>query len=247
VVERLGAVWVKRPGQAARFPTFDVNGYHETARLRHRVEAPLELVLDNFIEVEHTPAVHWLLGYPLERMDEVQVDVQMSEDAIHVYNRGPQKPMPGLLRRVFGLEPSDEFVDAWVTRFSPVHTVYDHYFLEARTGESRPMALREAVFFNPIDAHRTELFTFIYTLQPPWGRFGLDGLLARGLRWIGELEIRRDVETVARLADKRTDIAGNRLGRFDKPLLAARTRIDRIYRGRASEATDEARDRVTDG
>ena len=67
--------------------------------------------------------------------------------------------------------------------------------------------------------------------MPPWARFGLKklaGLLVRGL---GELEVRLDRRMLERLADLSPDLRGDRLGRFDQPLVEARKRIDAIYRG----------------
>ncbi len=231
-VERLGAVWIKNAGAAAAFPAFDVGGYHEIGRYRHRAAAPLEVVLDNFIEVEHTGNVHLFFGYATERMAEVETEVTLTESSVRVYNRGPQRPLPRVLGKIFRIEPDDAFVDDWTTCFSPVYTVYDHYWIEPRTGERRPEALRIAVFFNPVSATETELFTFAYSLQPPWGRFGLNLLLKPLSRRLVDLEIGRDVELVSKLADRTPSLAGNALGRFDKALVAARKRIDRLYRGR---------------
>jgi phenylpropionate dioxygenase-like ring-hydroxylating dioxygenase large terminal subunit len=231
-VERLGAVWIKNAGTAAPFPAFDVSGYHEIGRYRHRAKAPLEVVLDNFIEVEHTGNVHLFFGYPTERMAEVESEVTITDATVRVYNRGPQRPLPPLLGKVFRIEAGDAFVDDWTTYFGPVYSVYDHYWIDPRSGERRPDALRIAVFFNPVSPTETDLFTFAYSLQPPWGRYGLNLLMRPLSRRLVDLEIRRDVELVSKLADQSPSLKGNALGRFDKALVAARKRIDRLYRGR---------------
>src|SRR3954468_13625133 len=53
--EEHGAVWVKPRDANPTFPTFDVAGYLPICVLKHTAEAPLELVTDNFCEIEHTP------------------------------------------------------------------------------------------------------------------------------------------------------------------------------------------------
>jgi nitrite reductase/ring-hydroxylating ferredoxin subunit len=236
VVERLGAVWVKRAGAVAAFPSFDVTGWTPVGRLRRRAQAPLELVLDNFIEVEHTPTTHALFGYPLDRMAEVETRATIAEDSIRVYNIGPQRRLPAGLRAVYGFPEETLFVDDWTTRFSPVYTVYDQRWLDARTREELDPVLRLAVFMNPVGPTETELFVFSHIRSTPWGRFGLNGLIALLSGAFITLEVLLDCRMLARLADKDTSIRGNTLGRFDKPLMAARRKIDRLYRGRPDGA-----------
>ncbi|MEZ4408160.1 MAG: Rieske 2Fe-2S domain-containing protein [Polyangiales bacterium] len=88
VVERLGAVWVKSSGSSPAFPRWDVEGWTPVGRLVRRVKAPLELVLDNFIEVEHTPTTHAMLGHPVDRMAEVECVTTVTDDSVRVYNKG---------------------------------------------------------------------------------------------------------------------------------------------------------------
>src|SRR5262249_5727728 len=53
--ERFGAIWVKSHDSAPLFPRFDIDGYYHLCTLFHKAPAPLELVVDNFCEIEHTP------------------------------------------------------------------------------------------------------------------------------------------------------------------------------------------------
>ncbi len=230
-VERLGAIWVKRAGAPASFPRVDVEGWFEVGRYRHRAEAPLEVTLDNFIEVEHTGPTHLFLGYPAERMAEVETRTTIEDDRIRVYNVGPQRPLPRALLALYGVPDDAWFVDDWTTFFSPVYTVYDQYWVDPRTRERISDALRVAVFFNPVGPEETEIFTFVHTDSAPWGRFGLNAALYPLTHLVVEVEVRRDVRLLSLIADKRTSLEGNRLGRFDKALVAARKRIARLYRG----------------
>jgi vanillate O-demethylase monooxygenase subunit len=77
----------------------------------------------------------------------------------------------------------------------------------------------------------TELFTFAYADAQPWTRFGLSAALLPLTRVLVDIEVRLDTRMLGRLADKSPSIEDNRLGRFDKGLVAARRRIEGIYRG----------------
>lgn len=233
-VERYGMIWVKAADRAAAFPRLSVDGWFEVARLRHRAQAPLEVVLDNFTEVEHTPSVHLFLGYPIERMGEVESRATIGDDFIRVYNEGPQRELPRVIRAVFRIPKDGRFVDDWTTRFSPVHCVYDQYWLDPVTRERAGDALRVAVFFNPMGAEETEIVSMTYATVPPWSGLGLGAAKARLARVLVDVEVRRDCAVIGQLADKRPEIKGNALGRFDKALVAARKRIATIYRGEAS-------------
>ena len=235
-VERLGAIWIKSSTSSAAFPRFDVEGWSAVGRLRHVVEAPLELVLDNFTEVEHTGETHRFLGHDTARMAEVESKTTLEADSIRVTNVGPQRRLPALFYPLLGIPRDALFVDDWTTWFSPVHAVYDQYWLDARTRAPVGDALRIAVFFNPITEARTELFTLAYARGAPWGRLGLNAVMLPITRALVDLEVERDRAMLGRLADKSTSIRGNLLGRFDKALVASRQRIDRIYRGRPGGA-----------
>jgi vanillate O-demethylase monooxygenase subunit len=232
VVERLGAIWVKRQGSSSTFPRLDVSGHTPVGRFRHTAPAPLELVLDNFIEVEHTGSTHALLGYPVDRMSEVETKTTVTDDAVRVYNVGPQRRLPAPIYPLFGITPDLWFVDDWTTFFSPLYTVYDQYWVDPSTREQVSEALRIAVFFNPVGPSETEIFTFVFTQASLASRFGLNLLLFPMLRAFVDLEVRRDCAMLAGLADGRTGLEGSALGRFDKALGACRQRIERIYRGK---------------
>lgn len=236
VVERLGAIWVKRQGSAATFPRFDVAGHSPVGRLRHTAPAPLELVLDNFIEVEHTPTTHTFLGYPRDRMDEVETRTTITDDAVHVHNVGPQRPLPAPLYKLLGTTPDLWFVDDWTTYFSPLYTVYNQYWVDPTTREQVREALRIVVFFNPVGPSKTEIFTLAYTQASLLDRYGLNLIMFPVLRSFIDLEVRRDCAMLSGLADGRTELEGSTLGRFDKALGACRKRIERIYRGKQAGA-----------
>ncbi len=237
-VERLGALWIRRSEGPAAFPTVDASGHQPVTTFRVRAHAPLEVVLDNFIEVEHTPSVHAFLGYPKERLADVVCTTTLTDTSVRVYNRGPQRPLPGLVQRLFAVPPGADFVDDWTTRFSPVHTVYAQYFVEPGKDTPHGYALRIAVFFTPVGPRETDLFVFVYTSAGLWARPLLEAVRLPILAALVRLEAGLDARLLGSLSEAPTVLRGRPLGRFDRALLAARRRLATVYRGEAPDPDD---------
>lgn len=235
---RHGWIWLRRAGASTDFPAPEVADYEFIGSLEHEAPVPLEVVLDNFTEVEHTPTTHALLGFELARMSEVVVDVQPDVDRVRVYNAGPQKRLSRFEELLFGIRTGDRFVDDWTTYFSPVYAVYDQYWESAQTGQECGIRWRNVVYFTPVDERRTRLVTLAFARPPA------DSKLARWLMfkplmlWFVNREVQLDMEMLDKLADKAPGLEGMKLSRFDKVLGLHRERIARIYRGEALVASD---------
>jgi phenylpropionate dioxygenase-like ring-hydroxylating dioxygenase large terminal subunit len=224
-VERFGAVWLRRPGATGPFPQVGPGGFTPIRTTRHRVPAPLEAVVDNFTEVEHTGAVHWMLGYPEGALDALQVEVTATADSVRTFNRGPQRPLPRWLARLVNLAQDDDFIDDWTTRFSPVHTIFEQYWMAGDL--RRPSTIRIGVVYTPVHDDVTDLYVFVHSNASRTGRFGLDGALQLMLAAFSEVEIRLDAALLTRLGQGPL----KSVGRFDKALKLQRQRIERLYRG----------------
>jgi phenylpropionate dioxygenase-like ring-hydroxylating dioxygenase large terminal subunit len=231
-VDRLGAIWVKPRTATADFPKFDVDGYFHMCTLFHRARAPLETTADNFCEIEHTPTTHALFGYTLEGMPEVHVRFEATDTTVRVINHGPPKKINWFLRYLLGITPSYQFNDDWTTHFSPVYSVYDHWWSDPRTGEESWVRWRLYIFFIPEDDATTQVITFAFTKSRYPGPAGGIRLakwwLVRNLSY----EIDLDVNILENLADKSPQLEGMKLSRFDRALGLNRERIERVYRGK---------------
>ena len=226
---RYGVVFIRRAGGSSVFPKLDIDGLSPIAPSTRRVAAPMPLVLDNFVEVEHTPTTHALLGYDPERMAEVESRVEQGDDWVRVINEGPQKHLPAPVRWLLNIGADALFVDDWTTRFSPVWTQYDHWWRDRRTGERTGDLLRTAVFFNPVDDRTTDLWVLPFTSARRLGRRGLNLIVAPVVRRLIDYELTRDKTMIENLADHSTSLRGMKLGRFDKALGLNRKRIAAIY------------------
>ena len=231
VTEAYETIWVRNAGATTEFPQFDVDGHFNVCNLAHKVNAPLELTLDNFCEIEHTPTTHAFFGYPLERMHEVEVEFQPTDTSVRVMNKGPRKPIALWLRTLVGIGKNYQFMDDWTTYFSPVYSVYDHWWQCPETGKESRVRWRLYIFFVPIDEAETAIFSFTFTRSSYPGPAGGVRLFAWYLKSQIDYEIQLDVKILEGLADKDPSIEGMKLSRFDRVLGLNRERIERIYRG----------------
>lgn len=233
-LESHGVIWLKsehsRP-EFPRFPTLAADGYFHLFTLHHEVHAPLEVTVDNFCEIEHTPTTHAFFGYALDAMHDVQVRFATTPYSVRVMNCGRPKPMAWAYRLLLGVRPHYLFYDDWTTYFSPVYSVYDHWWADPATGAESLVRWKLFIFFTPCDAGTTRLTTLVFTKSRYPGPAGC----MRTVRWLLrrkiDHEIRLDQRILEGLADQSADIAGMKLSRFDKVLALNRERIDRVYRG----------------
>jgi phenylpropionate dioxygenase-like ring-hydroxylating dioxygenase large terminal subunit len=241
--EAHGAVWVKSAGSEPVFPRFDVAGYHPMGVLAHEVRAPLELVVDNFCEIEHTPTTHAVFGYELSRMHEVQVRFETTDATVRVINHGPPKNLGPVLSWMIGVKPHYQFNDDWTTYFSPVYSVYQHWWSDPQTGRESMVRWLLFIFFTPMDDQSTSLMTFAFAKSKWPGPAGALRPFKGMMRRMLDREIRLDVEILEGLASQDTSINGLKLSRFDRVLGLNRERIERVYRGKGSNgATNGAHD-----
>jgi phenylpropionate dioxygenase-like ring-hydroxylating dioxygenase large terminal subunit len=237
--ERFGFVWVKSRDSEPQFPRFDVDGWYNVCNLEHTVRAPLEVTLDNFCEIEHTPTTHQFFGYELDRMHEVQVRFEPTDTSVRVINVGPPKRIGPVYRFLLGIKRHYEFNDDWTTFFSPVYSVYDHWWADPVTGRDSRVRWRLYIFFTPLDERATRITTFAFMKSRYWASNFVLWLGKWLMRMKLDYEIRLDIRILEGLADQRADLEGMKLSRFDKVLGLNRERIVRVYHGRTSIGKDK--------
>lgn len=229
--EAHGAVWLKSAASDPPFPDFTSDGFSLMCRLRHTIPAPLELTMDNFCEIEHTPTTHAVFGYPLERMHEVKVDVTADDQCVRVDNIGPPKGMPLWLRFLLGIRKNYVFNDHWDTYFSPCYGIFQHWWSDPVTGREGLVRWRNYHFWWPIDDQNTTLVTWNFARSSWPGPGGYLWAFRWLMRVMLDQELQLDVNILKGLASYDPSIDGMKLSRFDKVLGLNRERINRIYRG----------------
>lgn len=232
--EEYGAVWVRQAGADTEFPRFPLAGYHAMGVLQHTVRAPLEVTIDNFTEIEHTPTAHAMFGYPLERMPEVKVTFEATDTTVRTINVGPSKPLPWYLNLVMGVRGADLFIDDWTTYFSPCYSMYDHEWGDPDSGRRARIGWRLFIVWSPRSQNETLITTFSYARSTYPGPMGGLRFFRRMMRNMLDKEIQLDVDILEGLASHDSSIAGMKLSRFDRSLGLNRERIQTIYRGESA-------------
>ena len=189
-------------------------------------------MLDNFCEIEHTSTTHKVFGYPLESMEQVCVQFFPQADRVRVVNYGPAKPLSLPHRLLLGITRQFRFDDEWTTYFSPIYSIYDHWWSSPETGQVSKVRWRMGIVFSPLNEQEIQIFTFPFLRSthpffPDWVVRCFHGYLRRFI----DMEIRLDIRVLEGLASQDPSLLGMKLSRFDRVLGLNRERIDRIYRG----------------
>lgn len=229
--EEHGLIWVKSAGSVAELPDASMPGWLPICTLRHTVPAPLELTVDNFNEIEHSGTVHDTFGYDLDRMHEVNVRFEATDREVRVVNVGPTKRINPIFALMINIRNGDLFHDEWTTRFSPVHSVFDHWWTSPDGKRESMVRWRLYIFFVPIDAVTTQVVSVTYAKSRYPGPAGSLRLMRWKMRQQIDREIRHDIDMLHYMADYNHGLEGMKLSRFDKVMGLTRERIARIYRG----------------
>lgn len=176
--------------------------------------------------------VHELFGFELDRMKDVTVRFEPTEDTVKVYCQGPHKQIGWGMRQLIGMKKNYHFNDVWTTYFSPIYSVYDHFWTDPETGAEALVKWRAYVFFTPVDDTQTRVTTLTYAKSRfPVGKTGGLSFFRGFTRRKANHEIGMDVGILQSLASHNTSLEGMKLSRFDKALGLNRERIESIYRG----------------
>jgi hypothetical protein len=159
------------------------------------------------------------------------VNFESTEETVRVINSGPTKRLNRALALILGIRKGDTFHDVWTTRFSPLYSVFDHWWTSPDGTREAMVRWRLYIFFVPVDEKSTKVFSVTFAKS----RYPGPGGGLRLFRWLLRREIHRevsaDVSMLDHMADYDTSIEGLKLSRFDKVLGLTRERIARIYRG----------------
>jgi phenylpropionate dioxygenase-like ring-hydroxylating dioxygenase large terminal subunit len=234
--ESHGVLWVKSRGRPHKLPAPAMDGWDFVGAVFNQVGAPLELVIDNFSEVEHTVATHPDFGFDAARADEAIVELEIEDDALTVRNRGPAKMPPLDTRLAVGVRRGDHFHSNYTFRFDPPRSSVVHFWTEPRTGRERMLKYHVFHYFVPVDVATTTIVTFGF-LKIRWP---LIRHLGPSLGWLFRRKLRRTVDEDAylleNLADQSPRLDGMKLSRFDRILGLTRERLKRIYYERVGPA-----------
>ncbi len=128
------------------------------------------------------------------------------------------------------IKNGDVLHNDWVTRFSPIYSIYTLHWRDPQTAEQRPFSLRVAVFFTPVSERVTSIVSFMFSRLE--GRSVIPRKLLDATAFaMGWKEVWDDARWVVNVADTQRGFEGMRLTRFDKPLAHNRKLADALYYG----------------
>ncbi len=230
VAESYGLIWLKSADSQAELPKLKTEGYEHIGTFFYMVQSPLEITLDNFTEVEHTATAHHFFGYSREKTPEIKTTSEVVGDTVVVTNQGVQRDFPSIVKPFIEIRPGDYFFNNWTSYFSPVYTVYDHFWFSKDLQKEKRQRLKIAIFFNPITPEKTQLITLVWA-RSFMGKLGFNLLVKPIMRALVYYEIDLDRQIVENIVEQdNLKLTGLKLGRFDKPLLENRKLIERVYR-----------------
>jgi vanillate O-demethylase monooxygenase subunit len=228
-----GVIWLKSHEGSQELPTLRLGGWKPVGAVFNQVRAPLELVIDNFSEVEHTVMTHPHFGFDRARAGEAEVELEAGEDFVTVRNRGPAKIPPLDTRLAVAIRRGDRFHSHYTFRFDPPCSSVTHFWSDPRTARERMLKYHVYHYFVPQDETTTTIVTFGF-LKIHWPIFRHFG---SPLGWLFRRKLRQTVDEDAflleNLADKSPNLEGMKLSRFDPILGLTRERLRRIYYGAA--------------
>ena len=232
--ETSGAIWVKARGSDQPLPKFAMDGWNFVGAVFNKVRAPLQLVIDNFSEIEHTVTTHPDFGIDRAQASQAILEIESAEDSVTVRNRGPAKMPPLDTRFAVRMRRGDLFHSNYTFRFDPPRSEVTHLWTDPQTGRERMLKYHVIHYFVPQDDTATTVVTFGFlSTKQPLSRF-----LRWPMAWFFRRKLRRTVEEDAflleNLADKSSGLAGMKLSRFDPILALTRERLQRIYYGDGS-------------
>ena len=229
--ETAGVVWVKSRDVAQALPALMMDGWDFVGAVFNQLRAPVQLVIDNFSEIEHTVTTHPHFGFEPARAAEAVIKLETAPDSVTVRSHGPAKMTPLDTRVAVALRRGDRFHADYTFRFDPPRSSVTHWWTDPATGCERLFKYHVVHYFVPHDEGTTMMVTFGFS-QIRWPLFRhlgpRIGWLLRRRTW---QTVEEDARLLENLADQSTALEGMKLSRFDSILGLTRERLRRIYDG----------------
>lgn len=237
VAEHEGLIWVKAKGAEAELPKISSEGLHSVGIHTGTIDAPFYVVVDNFTEIEHSPTNHFIFAFDEKGLNEVEPNVEVKSDSIHIRYEGPQRDVPWwTFASMLGLKSGTRHVIDFTVNFGPLHWVYDLYWEDPATGERLPQHIRQHAFITPNDDGTTSAFLIFHTSLGLFSRKNPLKFLMKQVFFMlagNEFDLDKKIcENVAEMGAQ-PGFEGLQLGKFDRVLRATRRLIADVYDGPA--------------
>jgi phenylpropionate dioxygenase-like ring-hydroxylating dioxygenase large terminal subunit len=194
------------------------------------IAAPLQLVVDNMTELEHTGMVHKQLAFGIDDYDTVETRCNHSDDSVMIFYKGRQRPLPPYLSLLMGIRRGDVYVQTAGVSFVPPCASYRISWTAGPGGSARPFGLRFVNYYTEVNAQRTSLFSFFYwKTEGTWLHAVPRRLALHFFRRLVAAELERDKAIIEKIPQNEAALEWFQLSRFDGPLVATRKLMARHY------------------
>ncbi len=227
VHESHGFIWVASRPDAVR-ATFPGNEWVHMGGFELEINAPLELVLDNFNEDEHFPYVHKVLGWDVNGAKDIQFEHQQTENSLEVMYRGLQREFFG--KSLFLSPRGAHFNNRWTVQFDPVRISYTATTTDSQGVQISPLSQHVVVYFVPEGESRTVLRVVQHSTLglKKWNSVVrvLAPIIVQLTKWDFGFDKRllEDMVSLGMSADSPI-----RYGEHDQPLYHARKLLKQVY------------------
>ena len=193
------------------------------------IAAPLQLVVDNMTELEHTGMVHKQLAFGIGDYDTVETRCHHDDQSVTIFYRGRQRLLPAYLSVLMGLRRGDFYVQTATVSFTPPCASYRISWTEGAGGSARPFGLRFVNYYTEVDAERTSLFSFFFWKTAGTWLHVMPRLAMPPFRRLVSAELDRDKAIIEKMPRQEASLEWFQLSRFDGPLVATRKLMQRHY------------------
>ncbi|MDP5366610.1 MAG: Rieske 2Fe-2S domain-containing protein [Paracoccaceae bacterium] len=237
VQQNFGTIWLRSPdavewtdAQTEIVPALFDEDQNFAGLISKTIAAPLQLVVDNMTELEHTGEVHRSLAFGADEYDTIETTSSVQGDQVHIFYSGQQRKLPIHLRALTGLKSGDFYVQTATVGFQPPHAVYDINWHEgSANGPQRDFALRFVIYYTPIDSRNTRLYAFVFWQHKAGLPTAAMHLSAPVLRAVVSQELERDKRIIEAMPLDEASIDMFQLNKFDRPLVMTRKAMLRLY------------------
>jgi len=193
------------------------------------IAAPLQLVVDNMTELEHTGMVHRQLAFGTDDFDTVETHSEHDDKGITIFYQGRQRPLPLYLSLLFGVRRGDFYVQTATVAFTPPCASYRISWTDGPGGNNRSFGLRFVNYYTEVDAERTSLFSFAYWKTAGTPLHAIPRLSLPVFRRLVSAELDRDKAIIEKVPRSEATLEWFQLSKFDRPLVATRKLMERHY------------------
>lgn len=210
-------------------PELDEDDHAFACVVAKDIAAPLQLVVDNMTELEHTGAVHKKLAFGIDDFDTVETQCRHDDENVTIFYEGRQRPFPWYLSLLSGVRRGDVYVQTASVSFTPPCASYRLWWTAGKGGTTRPFGLRFVNYYTEVDANRTSLFAFVYWKTEGTLMGALRGVSLPVFRAIVSAELERDKAIIEKMPQDEATLQWFQLNHFDRPLVATRKLMARHY------------------